>query len=96
MSYINREELLAEYDRQHIGEPGRARKLIEDAPSADVVPVKHGKWETVEFCEEDELLFELFNQDNPRRCSECGFSYINFDTKGYNFCPNCGAKMEEK
>jgi hypothetical protein len=30
---ISRKALLAEYDRVHIGEPGRARKLIEDAPA---------------------------------------------------------------
>lgn len=29
---ISRKALLAEYDRQHEGEAGRARKLIEDAP----------------------------------------------------------------
>ena len=31
---ISRQWLLAEYDRQHEGPPGRARKIIEDAPSA--------------------------------------------------------------
>lgn len=31
---ISRSALLAEYDRVHIGIPGKARKLIEDAPSA--------------------------------------------------------------
>lgn len=31
---ISRQALLAEYDRLHVGEPGRARKMIEDAPSA--------------------------------------------------------------
>lgn len=30
---ISRQALLEEYDRLHVGEPGRARKLIEDAPS---------------------------------------------------------------
>ena len=30
---IDADDLLAEYDRQHDGEPGRARKLIEDAPT---------------------------------------------------------------
>ena len=30
---ISRKALLAEYDRAHIGEPGKARKLIEDAPA---------------------------------------------------------------
>ena len=33
---IDRKALLAEYDRVHIGEPGKARKLIEDAPEAVV------------------------------------------------------------
>lgn len=36
---IYREDLLAEYDRVHIGEPGKARKLIGDAPTVDAVEV---------------------------------------------------------
>jgi len=36
---ISRKALLAEYDRQHEGEPGKARKLIEDAPTVDAVEV---------------------------------------------------------
>lgn len=34
---ISRNALLAEYDRVHIGEPGKARKLIENAPTIDAV-----------------------------------------------------------
>ena len=30
---ISRKALLAEYDRVHVGEPGGARKLIEEAPA---------------------------------------------------------------
>ena len=33
---ISRQALLAEYDRVHIGPPGGARKLIEEAPEAVV------------------------------------------------------------
>ena len=33
MRMIDADSLLAEYDRQHEGEPGKARKLIEDAPT---------------------------------------------------------------
>ena len=33
---IEADALLAEYDRLHVGEPGRARKMIEDAPEAVV------------------------------------------------------------
>ena len=35
MRLIDDDALLAEYDRQHEGEPGKARKLIEDAPTID-------------------------------------------------------------
>ena len=39
MRLIDADVLLAEYDRQHEGEPGKARKLIEDAPTVDAVEV---------------------------------------------------------
>ena len=39
MDYISREEIIAEYDRQHKGPAGRARKIMEAWPAADVVPV---------------------------------------------------------
>lgn len=40
MSYIDREKLIAEYDRVHKGPPGGARKLMVDALAEDVIPVK--------------------------------------------------------
>lgn len=53
-------------------------------PSADVAPVVHGK----NLKEEWSSLFE---------CSICHWScwdtYCN-DTSGYDYCPNCGAKMD--
>lgn len=36
---ISRSAFLAEYDRQHEGEAGRARKLVENAPAVDAVEV---------------------------------------------------------
>ena len=39
MRLIDADDLLAEYDRQHEGEPGKARKLIEDAHNVDAVEV---------------------------------------------------------
>ena len=36
---ISRSALLARYDRIHVGAPGGARKLIEEAPAVDAVPV---------------------------------------------------------
>ena len=37
--YISRNQLLAAYDHEHKGKPGRARELIANSPSADVVAV---------------------------------------------------------
>lgn len=51
-------------------------------PTADVAPVRHGRWET--------------NSDRPDSliCSvcKCGFDMWKHDS--HNFCPNCGAKMD--
>lgn len=49
---IDANALTAEYDRVHIGEPGKARKLMEDAPTIDAVEVvrckdcKYGDWDS--------------------------------------------------
>jgi hypothetical protein len=52
---ISRKALLAEYDRVHIGEPGKARKLIEDAPAVrEWIPVSERLpklYETVIVCD---------------------------------------------
>lgn len=41
--YVSRQYLLNEYDRQHKGPPGGARKIIAEAPAEDVVPVNREK-----------------------------------------------------
>jgi hypothetical protein len=86
--YIEREALLAEYDRVHVGPPGGARKLIEVAPAADVVPVVHGRWVQVichvEF--EDGFVDRLYEC-----CSRC---HEPNGRKATNYCPNCGARMD--
>ena len=53
--------------------------MIDSHPTVEAVEVKHGEW-TVE-CK------------NRLKCSNCGFGR-NTDTQlGWNYCPNCGAKM---
>ena len=37
--YVSRTGIIAEYDRQHKGPPGGARKIMETYPAADVRPV---------------------------------------------------------
>ena len=77
--YVSRQYLLDEYDRQHQGPPGGARKIIAQAPAEDVVPVLHGAWE-------HHISFGV--------CDKCGYEYNWTGTDAKNFCPNCGAKMD--
>ena len=84
--YVSRDYLLGEYDRQHQGQPGGARKIIAEAPAADVVEVRHGRWAWDG------------GVDMHYYCSLCHHNaYGNtgeiLDGK-YNYCPNCGARMD--
>lgn len=81
---ISRKALIAEYDRVHIGPPGGARKLMEDAPTVDAVPVVHGRW--IDNVDEKGMLRNAW-----RSCSACGG--LNWSKKP-NYCPQCGAKMD--
>ena len=38
MALIEKEKLIAEYDRAHVGPAGGARKLMEEAPEVDAIP----------------------------------------------------------
>ena len=52
---------------------------IDDLPAADVRPVRMGEWEQV-----DDYRY-------PWGCTNCRKTF----SVRYNFCPNCGARMEE-
>lgn len=56
--YIDRNKLIAEYDRVHVGEPGGARKLMVEAPAVDVVEVVRCK--DCRFRSENDGLFKCF------------------------------------
>lgn len=56
---------------------------IESFPTVDVAPVVHGRW-----IEDHDYL----------KCPECGvmvkWDFTFFDIGDWNYCPNCGAKMD--
>lgn len=57
------------------------REAINGLPAADVVPVVHSQWKY---------------KCGEIQCPECGNRIHRIDLSGcLNFCPNCGAKMEE-
>lgn len=78
---ISRDYVLSEYDRQHNGPPGGARKIMEVAPAVDAVPVIHGRW----VINPATSLWPIGN------CSVCGELHVG--TNKANYCPHCGAKM---
>lgn len=58
--------------------------VLKDAPAADVVEARRGRWERcVALVDEEWALLTL--------CSECG---LQRGECTWNFCPNCGAKMD--
>ena len=88
---ISRKELLAEYDRVHIGEPGKARKLIEDAPRVDAVEVVHGHWVSLTDCANAGVYCSVCN----KKVYKEDYAFCNRKNKlRSNYCPHCGAKMD--
>lgn len=59
-----------------------AQDFIEDAPTVDAVEVVHGRWINPS---KPYLQFNVLGI-----CSECG----TWKDRNYNYCPNCGAKMD--
>lgn len=87
--YIDREALIAEYDRVHKGAPGGARKLMVDAPAADVEEVRHGRWHTI----------RETTDSKTTECTACMESFFFMKKGQLNIdhmprCPKCGAKMD--
>ena len=81
--YINREMVASSIVLECDGVTlEQARQAIKDVPSADVVEVRHGTWKH----DGSKWKYRFL-------CSECGYKLINVPT---NYCPNCGAKMDEK
>lgn len=63
-----------------------AVKTIEQEPCEDAVtPVKTGQWVFIDKAHEHAY------------CSECGYGNVDlFNGRPHNYCPNCGAKMDEE
>lgn len=55
------------------------------SPTVDAVPVRHGRW-IVEYEVKD---------GRSMRCSECQMVFWVGSGRDGNYCPNCGARMDE-
>lgn len=93
---ISRAALQKVFEAECVGECGCCKHvkhdpegcgLIDDAPSIDAEPVRHGRW----------ILSGLNLQGNIRpKCSVCGKYHLTqwTDHIRCNYRPNCGAKMD--
>lgn len=70
-----------------------AELAIRAIPAADVAEVRHGRWIGFPDC----LKYPNAYSDDHIVCSVCEecFSILDNDTERFDFCPHCGAKMDE-
>lgn len=66
-----------------------AINLLDCQPTANVVEVKHGRWETIPDYSQALTAYRHI-------CSECKIVYKDIRPYGHNYCQNCGAKMDGK
>lgn len=94
--YISKHEaytLMKDLEAAYIYPPvkeayGTAARRIDQMPSADVQPVKHGRWIGInEYCKKNGYIPS--GMGIYYWCSECGKG----EPKISDYCPNCGARM---
>lgn len=81
--YIKREDAIKAF------EPSQRRdwytpwivETLEDLPSADAAPVRHGRWIKI-------------SPAGIYECSECGKNVMTSDIEAYVWCHGCGARMD--
>lgn len=58
--------------------------MLAHFPAADVQEVRHGRW--------------VVKSDYPKKaeCSACGYPIENELVCWWDYCPNCGAKMDKE
>ena len=65
----------------------KAQRVILDAPAADVVEVRHGRWVSVQH--KLARVCSVCNRDEP-------YKFADVDADVYNYCPHCGAIMDKE
>lgn len=65
-------------------------EVLAGIPTADVQPVKRGKWDTHDVVK---VLCSGKTLDGFCQCEACG-DVFPLAYSEYNYCPNCGARMD--
>ena len=96
--YIDADVLIRKIQDGHKFGSLTITELISECPTADVVEVTRGEWKECEIVQEN-LDEPIIDEWQSARCSVCGKYHTTpymyyFDY--FNYCPNCGAKMDER
>lgn len=74
---------------------------LQEAPTVDAVPVKHGRWMTYKYDEKQyrNVIVPWDGKGIPNNifCSECSTPALlngHEEDVDSNYCPKCGAKMD--
>lgn len=63
--------------------------LLSKLPAADVAEVRHGRWV-------DKTDISRAAVEQRVDCSVCGQIFWTMSALLFNYCPNCGARMDEE
>ena len=92
--YIDAEKLINRIDAHVINSQDVMfiRKLIKDLETEDVASVIHAHWK---------IIYESSAGVTDARCSNCGYESLAYENdvhtdENCNYCPGCGAKMDEE
>ena len=103
---INANELVSlmkyydEQQRTDIWETSEIEHLIGEIPTVDAVEVVHGYWHIDDYDSGDPGYYSAYIEVH---CSKCGYElgaesgqygWSYGDAFPWNYCPNCGAKMD--
>lgn len=80
---IIRDQGIAHPNAHHL--TNYATLILREAPTIDVAPVRHGRWVSVPH--KLARVCSVCNRDEP-------YKFADTDADVYNYCPNCGAKMD--
>lgn len=64
-------------------------QIVSKLPAADVAEVRHGRWV-------DKTDISRAAVEQRVDCSVCGQIFWTMSALLFNYCPNCGARMDEE
>lgn len=62
-------------------------EMMNDCPTVEAEPTKHGRWKVLHGVLAGDDIYGDMGE-----CSNCGLHLRNYE---WNYCPNCGARMDE-